>query len=76
MPYTTRYDDGHAHEQVSASTIWTITHGLGLDAPAVNAWIDVTGTLTAIAPASVVATDSNTVTLTFSSARAGKARVA
>jgi len=67
---------GYKHVQSVASTTWVINHGLGTDAPAVDCWIDVSGTFTKILPLSVVATSSGVVTITFSSAQSGRAFVA
>lgn len=67
---------GFRHEQTSASTIWTVTHNLGTEAPVVDVWVDISGTITKILPVSVVATNAQTVTITFSTSRTGVAFVA
>lgn len=67
---------GHRHSQTSASTTWTITHNLGTNAPVVDCWVDVGGTITKILPTSVVATSTEIVTITFSTAQSGVAYVA
>lgn len=66
---------GYEHTQASASTTWTITHNLGLSEPVVDCWVDDGGSDTRILPASVVATDVNVVTITFTTAYAGRAFV-
>lgn len=66
---------GHFHDQTVASTTWTITHNLGTDAPVVDCWVDIAGTITKIMPLTVVATSSAVVTITFSTAFAGTAQV-
>lgn len=65
-----------AFEQATPATTWTITHGLGLDSPIIDCWVDVGGNMTKIMPLSVVVTSDSVVTVTFSSAWAGKAHVA
>lgn len=67
---------GHKHEQLVSSSTWAITHNLGTDAPVVDCWVDVAGTITKILPLSVTATSSTVVTITFSTAYAGEAFVA
>lgn len=66
---------GYTHTQSIPSTSWVISHNLGLDQPIVDVFVDDNGTITRILPASVVVTDSNTITLTFTSARSGTAEV-
>lgn len=65
----------YTHEQLSASTTWTITHNLNTSAPSYHCYIDVNGVNTQIIPNEATATDENTLTLTFSTARAGVCRV-
>lgn len=67
---------GHRHEQTSGSTAWTIQHNLGTEAPIVDVWIDISGTIHKVMPASVVVTDANNVTINFSSAQTGVALIA
>ena len=67
---------GYKHTQDVASTTWTINHNLGANAPCVDIWVDVGGTLTKIIPESVVVTSPAVTTITFSSAYAGEAYIA
>lgn len=63
------------HNQTASSATWTISHNLNTDAVAVDVFINFGGNLEKVIPASVEATDNNTVTVTFSSARSGRAHV-
>ena len=75
MSLSTRVD-GYLHTQSSASLTWTIVHNLGTVSPVIDAWTDDGfGNTVKILPSSVVATDANTVTLTFSTVRSGQAMV-
>lgn len=67
---------GYKHTQSTASTTWTINHGLGTSTPVVDCWIDVSGTITKVLPLNVVATSDSVVTITFTSAQSGTAFVA
>lgn len=67
--------NAYNHNQSSSSTAWTIIHNLNTPAVAIDVFVDVAGTLTKILPASVVADNDNQVTVTFSSAQFGRARV-
>lgn len=62
------------HEQSTPSATWVITHNLG-SYPLVDAFIMYNGSITKILPAALEYTDMDTVTLTFSTARAGYATV-
>ena len=62
---------GSYQETVSSSATWVISHNLGTDTPCVDVWVDDSG-WKKIQPLSIVATDSNTVTITFTTATAGK----
>lgn len=73
---TTSTINFHRHVQSVASDTWTITHNIGTDAPIVDVWIDVAGTITKVLPLSVTVTNTKVVTITFSSAQAGEACVA
>jgi len=67
---------GHyEHEQTVSTATWTIPHGMGIQSPIVDVWIDNNGTFEKMIPANIEATDTNTVVVTFSSAFAGKATV-
>lgn len=63
----------YTHTQATAATTWTIVHGLSLTEPAVNVFIPVNGVDTAIIPKEIRVVDTNTVTISFSSAKAGSA---
>jgi len=63
------------HTQAVASTTWTITHSLGTKTPVVDCWVDILGTDTKIMPDTVTATSTTVVTITFSTAYAGRALV-
>lgn len=68
--------EGVLHDQTSASTLWTIVHNLGTLAPVIDCWVDDgLGAQIKIIPLGVIVVDANTVTASFSSARAGTARV-
>lgn len=64
------------YEQTTPSMEWVIVHNLGTLAPAIDIWIIDAGETIKILASTVVATDANTVTLTFSSPRSGKAIIA
>lgn len=65
------------HTQGAANTTWTITHGLGTQDVAVDAMIyqGSPQSLEKALPLTQVATSSNVVTITWSSAQSGIARV-
>lgn len=65
------------HNQSSASTTWTITHGLDTTDVAVDAFIyqGSPQQLEKAIPLTQVTTSSNVVTLTWSAAQSGRARV-
>ena len=65
----------HNHTQSVAADVWTIVHNLALPLPIVDCWTTDNSVLTSIIPVSITATDSNTVVITFSSARTGFASV-
>lgn len=64
---------GFRHIQSASSTTWTIIHGLDTITPAVDCWVDISGSITKILPLTVTATDNKTVTITFSTAYSGEA---
>lgn len=66
---------GYDHDQASASTSWTVTHGLNTQDVAVDCIIDNGGNLEKAIPLTQVATSVNVVTVTWSAAQSGKARV-
>jgi len=63
------------HSQTVAASSWAISHNLNSDTVAVDVMIDNGGNLEKILPANVEHTDNNTLTVTFSSAQTGKARI-
>lgn len=69
----------YRHTQSVASTTWTIVHNLGGNGgqgvPAVDVLVPINGVDTKIMPDQITKTDSNTVTVTFSTARTGTAIV-
>lgn len=64
----------YKHEQVTASTTWTIVHNLGVY-PIVDAWTTDGGDLTKILPSEVNYINANTCTLVFSFPISGFATV-
>lgn len=66
---------GYRHTQDTPSTTWVVNHKLGLDQPIIDVFVDDNGTTTRILPVTVVVTDENNVTLTFTNAIAGSAEV-
>lgn len=62
-------------QQAVAATTWTIVHGIGTTAPIVDVYVLESGSYTKFFPEHVIATDLNTVTLTFTTAYAGYATV-
>ncbi len=67
---------GTYQETVSSSASWVISHNLNVDTPVVDVWWDDGGTWKKMLPLNVTATDANTVTITFTTATAGKVIVA
>lgn len=65
------------HDQSSANTTWTITHGLGTMDVVVDAIINVGSpqVLNKAIPLTITTTDNNNVTITWSAAQSGKARI-
>lgn len=62
-------------QQQTAATTWTIVHGIGTTAPIVDVYVLQGGSYSKFVPKHIIATDSNTVTITFSTAYAGYATV-
>lgn len=67
--------DVYNHTQSSPNSTWTVTHNLNTDAVAVDVFIDYLGNLEKILPLDIVVTDSNTLTITFTTSQTGKARI-
>lgn len=65
----------HVHSQTTAAVEWNIIHNLRTLAPIVDVMIDTGNGLQKIIPLDTVVVDQNTVKVTFSSARTGKASV-
>jgi hypothetical protein len=68
----------YTHTQSSASTTWVVEHNNGDTAIVSDAMVDDGPNAPAmekILPASVVSTNDNTMTITFSTARTGVVRV-
>lgn len=63
------------HVQTSASDTWVVQHNLACPVTTSDTFIDISGSMVKILPESVVHTDNNTLTITFSTARTGVARV-
>ena len=63
------------HVQSSASSTWTITHGLNC-MPCVGVKVHEDGVLTEILPKSITYPDTSTVVVEFTVARTGEARLA
>jgi hypothetical protein len=66
---------GYIHTQSVANTTWTIVHNRNVEAVVVNAWADITGVSTRVAPVSITLTNNTTCVLVFATAYAGKAIV-
>jgi hypothetical protein len=64
----------HNHSQLVASTTWTITHNFGVK-PVCDVTTDYNGQHEKIYPQSIVHTSDNVLTITFSAARTGRARL-
>jgi hypothetical protein len=62
-------------DQTTPSTTWNIVHNLNLQAPIVDCWVLDMGVMTKIIPYSVQRVDENTVLVTFTSPRSGRALV-
>ena len=67
--------DGYNHTQSASNTTWTIAHNLGTKNVAVDVSVNVSGNLIKAIPLTQVATTDNSVTITWSSAQSGRARV-
>jgi len=65
------------HPQSSASATWNINHNLGTQDVAIDTMVDVgsPAVLTKAIPLTQVATDNNNVTITWSVAQSGNARI-
>lgn len=74
MP-TASLSTSYTHEQAVAASEWNIVHNLNTSAPSYHCYIEIGGVSTQIIPASAEVVDANTLKLTFTSARAGTARV-
>lgn len=63
------------HSQTSASASWAINHALNSDSVVVDVMIDNGGNLEKILPQDIRINDANNITITFSSAQTGRARI-
>jgi hypothetical protein len=66
------------HDQSSASTTWTISHNLALPAPytcSIDCFVNTSGVYKLVFPGDVTFIDSNTLSITFTSAFSGRATV-
>ena len=62
------------HTQAVASTSWVITHNFGRP-PVVEVFVNHGGQVKKMMPLNIIHTNSNTLTVTFSVARTGGARL-
>lgn len=62
----------YKHTQSVASSTWTIVHNLGKK-PIVDVVININGVNAVVNPISIIHTDDNTLTISFSSPRSGTA---
>ena len=67
---------GTYSETFTSSATWVVNHNLNTETPVVDCWFDDTGTWKRLSPLTIVATSANTVTITFTTATAGKVIVA
>lgn len=63
------------HVEAVASTTWTITHNFGENIVAVDSIVLNGGDLEKVNPASITHTSDNVLTITFSVAQEGRARL-
>ncbi len=61
--------------QLTGSSSWVITHNLGTPAVAVDVFVNFNGGLEKIIPANIELTSNTVMTVTFSSAQTGIARI-
>lgn len=67
--------DEYNHIQSSGSDTWTVTHNLAADAVVCDVYALNNGITEKIIPLNVVHTSNNSLTITFSTSRTGRARV-
>lgn len=67
--------DAYNFTQSTPATTWTITHNLNNLEPNIDVITNVSGVLTKTIPLEVVATDANTVVVTWTSNQIGTARL-
>lgn len=69
----------YSHSQSVAATTWTIHHNMNVAAVAIDVFVDGVGGVThanaMVVPASIEHTNDNTVTVTFTEACTGSARI-
>lgn len=63
------------HTQGSASATWNINHALASNSVVVDVMVDNGGNLEKILPQDIRIVDANNITITFSAAQSGRARI-
>jgi len=71
----TDFARGFTYTQTTASTTWNINHGLNLTCPVIQVYINYEGGVQRIIPLSVSVVDANNLTVTFSEAQSGYAKL-
>ncbi len=66
----------YEHLQTTPSDVWVIVHNLGIKAPIVDCWIDISGDIVKLIPDKIVFIDVNTCNVEFDVPRIGTAIVA
>jgi hypothetical protein len=66
----------YVHTQGTASTSWTVQHNLNTLKPVIDVFVNHNSTLEKILPQRIEVINENTITVTFSTAFTGEARVA
>jgi len=63
------------YSQAVAASTWTITHNFSVESLVVDVFVDIGGNLEKVLPLNIVHTNNNTLTVTFSLAQTGNARL-
>ena len=63
------------YTQDTAANVWDIEHNLNTFQPAINVWVSVGGTMTAILPKEIRVIDANNLRVTFTDPQTGSAVV-
>lgn len=66
---------GFTYFQETPSTTWNILHALNIATPVIQVYIDIDGGVQRVMPSSVVSVDANNLTVTFTEAQSGYARL-